>query len=180
MAWLHLQPVRSATLARRAELQPVIQLPRDATVMPGARVYAGSDFGDGLFVGDGACIAEGCRFGARCVVGRNAVIGQNVTLGDEVRVMDLSFIVGGTVIGARSFIGIGVVTSNDPDPQPYVWDATRICPPRIGADCMIGSGAVISPGVVIGDGARIWAGALVASDVPPGATVRSRPAEIVL
>jgi acetyltransferase-like isoleucine patch superfamily enzyme len=42
------------------------------------------------------------------VVGRNAVIGQQVTLGDKVRVMDLSFIVGGTIIGARSFIGIGV------------------------------------------------------------------------
>jgi len=180
MAWLHLQPARTPTLARQPEVQPEIPLPADAIVMPGARIYAGSTFGAGLFVGDGASIAEGCRFGARCVIGRNATVGPFVELDDEVRVVDLAHLTGGMRVGARTFIGVGVITCNDPAPQGYVYDWARLRPPVIGADCMIGSGAVICPGVTIGDGARIAAGAVVARDVPVGAVVRGRPAEVVL
>lgn len=173
MAIINIQPARSPSLARRPELQPDAVIPGDAVLMPGARLYAGSVFGAGLFVGDGASIAEGCRFGARCVIGRNATVGDHVTLGDEVRVQTGAHLVGGMVVGDRTFIGVGVVTCNDQDPQPYVYDGARIKPPVIGADCMIGSGAVLCPGVRIGDGARVHAGAVVMRDVPPGGVVRA-------
>ena len=173
MAIINIQPVRSPTLARQPEHQPDAVIPDDAVLMPGARIYAGSVFGAGLFVGDGASIAEGCRFGVRCVVGRNATIGDHVELGDEVRVQTGAHLVGGMVVGARTFIGVGVITCNDPDPLPYVYDRIRILPPMIGAGCMIGSGAVLCPGVVIGDGARVHAGAVVRHDVQPGGLVRA-------
>lgn len=48
--------------------------------------------------------------------------------------------------------------------------------PTIGDDVYIGAGAKIIGKVTIGEGARIGAGAIVVHDVPPGATVVSRPA----
>ena len=42
------------------------------------------------------------------------------------------------------------------------------------------SGAVLVGGIRIGDGARIGAGAAVSTDVPPGATVVSQPARVLL
>jgi acetyltransferase-like isoleucine patch superfamily enzyme len=175
-ALVDIQPATSAALARPTSPQPPCEFGPGGRVMPLARIYAGSVFGADLFVGDGASISEGCRFGDRCVVGRNATVGARVRLGNGVRIMDLSHIVGGTEIGDDCFIGIGVVTSNDARPLPYVWDEARIQPPQIGRGVMIGSGAVLCPGVTIGDGAWIAAGAVVVRDVPPGSKVRGTAA----
>lgn len=171
--WIDIQPARSAALARATSDQPPAVFGPGATIMPGARLYAGSTFGADLFVGDGASIAERCTFGDRCVIGRNATVGPGVRLGRGVRVMDLSHITGGAEIGDDCFIGVAVVTCNDPRPLPYVYDTDRLRPPRIGSNVMIGSGAVLCPGVVIGDGARIAAGAVVFGTVAAGDVVRS-------
>lgn len=146
--------------------------------MPGARLYAGSVFGADLFVGDGASIAEECVFGDRCVVGRNATVGPRVRLGSGVRIMDLSHITGGTVIGDDCFIGVGVVTCNDPRPLPYVYDPARLRPPVIGNGVMIGSGVVLCPGVRLGDGVRVAAGAVVTRSVDAGDAVRAAAGKV--
>ena len=51
--------------------------------------------------------------------------------------------------------------------------------PTIGDDVYIGAGAKIIGKVTVGDGARVGAGAVVVHDVPPGATVVSRPATVL-
>ena len=175
-AWVDIQPARSAALARPTAAQPPAIFGPGAVIMPGARLYAGSRFGAELFVGDGASISEGCIFGDRCVVGRNSTVGARTRLGHGVRVMDLSHVVGGTEVGDDCFIGIGVVMCNDPRPLPYVHDAARIRPIRIGSRVMIGSGVVLCPGVTIGDDAWIAAGSVVADDVPEGARMRGQKA----
>lgn len=172
-AWIDIQPGRSPALARPTQPQLPCEFGPGARFMPLARLYAGSRFGRELFVGDGASISEGCVFGDRCVVGRNATVGARVRLGNGVRIMDLSHIVGGTRIGDDCFIGIGVVTCNDPKPLPYFWDPMRLRPPRIGNRVMIGSGVVICPGVSIGDDAWIAAATVVTQDVPAGQRVRN-------
>ena len=171
-AWVDIQPARSAALARPTALHPPCQFGPGAQIMPLARLYAGSRFGADLFVGDGASISEACIFGDRCVIGRNSTVGAHTRLGNGVRIMDLSHIVGGTEIGDDCFIGIGVLTCNDPRPLPYVWDFDRIAPPRIGNGVMIGTGVVLCPGVTIGDGAWIAAGTVVLKDVPAGERLR--------
>ena len=52
-------------------------------------------------------------------------------------------------------------------------------PVTIEDDVWIGIGALILKGVRIGRGARIKAGAVVTSDVPPGASVEGNPARVV-
>jgi acetyltransferase-like isoleucine patch superfamily enzyme len=170
--WLQIQPARSPSLARPTAEHPLSVIPDDAIIMPAARIYTGSRFGAGLFVGDGASIAEECDFGARCVIGRNVTIGPGVTLGEAVKVMDLSHLTGGMKVGDRTFIGVNVVTMNDPGPQPYLYDVARLRPPVIGSDCTIGSGAILLPGVVIGDRVFVSAGARVSGIIPDGTKVR--------
>lgn len=49
----------------------------------------------------------------------------------------------------------------------------------IGQDVWIGMGAIILPGVTLGDGAIVGAGAVVTSDVSPGAVVSGVPARVL-
>lgn len=52
--------------------------------------------------------------------------------------------------------------------------------PSIGEGCLIGANATIIGGVSIGNNAKIGAGAVVACDVPDGATVISAPPRIIV
>ena len=52
-------------------------------------------------------------------------------------------------------------------------------PISIGNDCWLGQNAVVLAGVSIGDGAIVAAGALVRSDVAPGAIVAGVPARFI-
>lgn len=51
--------------------------------------------------------------------------------------------------------------------------------PHIGRGCLIGANAVLVGPITVGDGARIGAGAVVACDVPPGATVVAQAPRIL-
>lgn len=59
------------------------------------------------------------------------------------------------------------------------WDRTRRGDTVVGNDVWIGTQATIMPGITVGDGAVIGAKAVVASDVPPYATVVGNPARII-
>ena len=58
----------------------------------------------------------------------------------------------------------------------FLQDEYRTGDVVVGERAMIGAGAVVLPGVEIGADARVAANSLVASDVPPGATVAGVPA----
>lgn len=51
--------------------------------------------------------------------------------------------------------------------------------PRLGDRVTVGAGATLLGGITVGDDAVIAAGAVVLSDVPPGATVAGIPARVV-
>lgn len=57
--------------------------------------------------------------------------------------------------------------------------ASDAAPIAIGHDVWIGMGAIILPGITVGNGAIISAGAVVTSDVAPGAIVSGVPARIM-
>lgn len=52
--------------------------------------------------------------------------------------------------------------------------------PVIEDDVLIGAGAILIGGIRVGKGSKIGAGAVVSTDVPPGATVVSQPARILI
>ena len=170
-------PDKSPALARQPEIVHACKIGPGTIIGVGAIIYAGVTIGRDCLIGDGASIREGSVIGDRCVIGRQVTVNYDAAIEDDVRLQDFTHITGGCRIGAGSFFGVGVVTSNDRriDLKDYAWHGAQ--PPRFGRRIMVGSGANVLAGVTVGNDALIGAGALVVKDVPPGATVLGKPAE---
>lgn len=171
----------STTAAQRrpaAGVRPRLAIGLRCAIGAHAVLFWDVEIGEECLVGDHASIREGCRIGARCVIGAGVELNYGCLLADDVRVMSKTHLSGGTEIGEGSFIGVGVVTSNDRrvDLEDYRFRPESIQAPRIGRRVMVGSGANLLPGITIGDGAVIAAGAVVTKDVPAGARAMGVPA----
>ncbi|HEY4285032.1 MAG TPA: acyltransferase [Chthoniobacterales bacterium] len=136
----------------------------------------------GLRCGRGIFISPG----ARIIVGRTeAKIGSleigNFFFVNHYAVIDCHYriVIGDRVmIGPHTYIGD---FDHDLSPGTYMADGTRgrFAEIIIGNDVWIGANAVVLKGVTIGDGAVVGAGAVLTSDVPPGAVVAGNPAKVI-
>lgn len=162
--------------AREREHSPVVRIGDGCKIGSHATIYRDVEIGRGCLIGTGAIIREGARIGSHCVIGAAVEVSYEAEIGDNCRVMSQSFVVGRTKIGAGSFLGVGVVMSNDRrvDLERYHFPDADVLGPQIGSRVMVGSGANLTAGVRIGDGALIGSGALVTKDVPAGAVALSR------
>ncbi|MBU3548020.1 acyltransferase [Polynucleobacter sp. P1-05-14] len=84
-------------------------------------------------------------------------------------------------IGSNCQIAFGVTISDHDFHKTYKngIQNNETLPVNIGDGVWIGMNATILKGVNIGDGAIVAAGAVVTSDVPPGAMVAGVPAKII-
>lgn len=119
----------------------------------------------------------GCSLAAGVTVGPFVEIQRGACVGADSKVCSHTFICGGAQIGARVFIGHGVMFCNDA--YPMIGGVLRLQPVVVEDDVSIGSGAVILPGVRIGIGAMIGAGAVVVGEVRPLTVVVGNPAHEV-
>lgn len=141
------------------------QVGKGVTVMPFNNIF-GSNLADGVFIG------PFCEIGGT-IIGKNSRIGSH------------TFLCPGVEIGEETFVGHGVMTTNDlyADVPTYenlaelrkIWKSHKT---YIGNHVRIGSGAIILP-VRIGDRAIIGAGAVVLRDVEPGGVVAGNPARMI-
>lgn len=198
---LHIDPVTELTLGDRVQFSPFVYVGCPPLFVMGATqrweehpasvsigddtkvgsfvtIYRDVVIGKGCLIGTGAIIREGARIGDGCVIGAGVEISYEVSIADHVKVMSQSFVVGRTRIGEGSFIGVGVISSNDRhiDPSNYYFPDAEVRGPQIGRHVMVGSGANLLAGITIGDGAVIGSGALVTKDVPPGQIALSKGA----
>ena len=108
----------------------------------------------------------GAEFGHGCVVGGGFVVKH-----------PLGLVVGsGTQIGQNCIVLHNVTFGERrPDEPAGVGRKT----PRLGDDCLIGTGAVLLGDIILGHGAKVGAGSVVLNDVGPGVTVVGSPAKAV-
>jgi bifunctional UDP-N-acetylglucosamine pyrophosphorylase/glucosamine-1-phosphate N-acetyltransferase len=125
-----------------------------------------SEIGDRCTVGPFAHLRAGTRLGDDAHVGGFVEI-KNAEIGEGAKVPHLAY-VGDAEVGARANIAAGTITAN--------YDGRDKHRTRIGADARTGSNSVLVAPVEIGEGAYIAAGAVVTSDVPPGALAKGVPA----
>jgi acetyltransferase-like isoleucine patch superfamily enzyme len=89
----------------------------------------------------------------------------------------------GIEVGARCLIGPGVhIYDSDFHPLNAASRSTALpemAAVRIGDDVFLGTNAIILKGVTVGNGSVVGAGAVVSSDVEPGAIVAGNPAHVV-
>ena len=121
----------------------------------------------------------GCSLADDVFVGPFVEIQSNVIIGPGTRIQSHSFICEHVTIGARCFIGHGVIFANDlfqtgaPDPDSANWGRTLI-----EDEVSIGSNATILP-VRICRGAVIGAGAVVTRDILIPGTYAGNPARLL-
>jgi acetyltransferase-like isoleucine patch superfamily enzyme len=118
----------------------------------------------------------GCEIGSDSTIAPFVEIQKGVRIGWGCKISSHTFICGGVAIGAKCFIGHGVMFTNDLyptiTPRPDYLVRTQV-----GNHVSIGSGATILP-VWIGDGAIIGAGSVVVHDVAPYSIVVGNPARV--
>lgn len=143
-------------------------------VHPFAVVQAGTQIGKGTKVWQFASVLRRAKLGAFSSVGACAVV-DGARLGLRARIGHGGQVHPGVVAGNDLFVGPGAILCNDLWPwlESRDFDLEALIEGRavsvIAQDSVsIGAGAIILPGVTLGRGCVVAAGAVVATDVPPG------------
>jgi len=155
------------------EMVPDVWVHKTAVIYPSAWMGSPCIIGPGSEVRHGAFIRGSALVGAGCVVG-NSVELKNVILFDGVQVPHYNY-VGDSILGYKSHMGAGAVTSNvKADRTPVVVKAgdTSVETGRkkfgaiLGDWAEIGCNAVLNPGTVVGRHSNVYPTSCVRGVVP--------------
>lgn len=177
-----------ATLSPDAYDHPAedIWIAKTATVAPTAHL------GGPLIVCDGAEIRHCAFIRGSAIVGANAVVGnstelKNCVLFDNVQVPHFNY-VGDAILGYRSHMGAGSVTSNvKSDKTPVVIrygketieTGRKKCGAMLGDFVEVGCNSVLNPGTVIGCHSNVYPLSSVRGFVPEQHIFKSREEVII-
>ena len=129
--------------------------------------------GPGTEVRPGAFIRGNALVGANCVVGNSTEL-KNVILFDNVQVPHYNY-VGDSILGYKSHMGAGAVTSNvKQDKTPVsvrvgfrsLETGLKKFGAMLGDHVEVGCNSVLNPGTVVGRGSRVYPLSMVRGFVP--------------
>ena len=155
------------------EMVPNVWVHKTAIIYPSAWMGSPCIIGPRSEVRHGAFIRESALVGENCVVG-NSVELKNVILFDNVQVPHYNY-VGDSILGYKSHMGAGSVTSNvkaDHTPVTVKTGEAVIETGRkkfgaiLGDRAEIGCNAVLNPGTVVGRDANVYPTSCVRGVVP--------------
>lgn len=155
------------------ERSPSVWVHRTATIAPTAYLGSPCIIGPGTEVRHCAFIRENALVGAECVIG-NSVEVKNAILFDRVQVPHFNY-VGDSILGYKSHMGAGSVTSNVKsdgstvviqDRQERMETGLEKCGAMLGDFVEVGCNSVLNPGTVIGRHSNIYPTSCVRGTVP--------------
>ncbi|MCD8004647.1 MAG: UDP-N-acetylglucosamine pyrophosphorylase [Oscillospiraceae bacterium] len=162
------------------EVSPQVWVHKSAQTAPTAFLGGPCILGAGTEVRHGAFIRGSALVGDGCVVG-NSVELKNVILFDGVQVPHYNY-VGDSILGYRSHMGAGSITSNVKSDKTLVvvkngGEAMSTGLKKVGAmlgDYVeVGCNSVLNPGTVLGRGCRVYPLSSVRGVVPPDSIVKT-------
>lgn len=126
-----------------------------------------------------AHVMPGAKVGARCNLGEGVYVEGSVVIGDDVTVKNGVALYDGVTLENDVFVGPNAVFTNDLRPRSgqFKRSPETFLPTRIARGASIGANATIRCGVVVGEYAMIAAGAVVTRDIEPFALVAGVPAK---
>ena len=157
-----------------AEISPGVWVHGEAKIAPTAYLGVPCIIGAGTEVRHGAFIRGSALVGEGCVVGNSAEI-KNAVLFDGVQTPHYNY-VGDSILGYKSHMGAGAVTSNvKSDKSPVVVrdgeERTETGLKKLGAmlgDFVeVGCNSVLNPGTVAGTNTNIYPLSCVRGTIPP-------------
>lgn len=157
-----------------------VYVARDATVAPTAYI------GGPCIIDRGAEVRHCAFIRGAAIVGKNAVVGnscelKNCILFDNVQVPHFNY-VGDSILGYKSHMGAGAVTSNvksDKTPVSVKCGSTVLDTGRkkfgamLGDNVEVGCNSVLNPGTVIGRRTNIYPLSRVRGVIPPDSIYKS-------
>ena len=156
-----------------AEVSPTVWIHKTATVAPTAYLGAPCIIGAGTEVRHCAYIRGSALVGENCVVG-NSVELKNVILFDNVQVPHFNY-VGDSILGYKSHMGAGAVTSNVKSDKTLVVvkngeekveTGLKKFGAMLGDFVEVGCNSVLNPGTVIGPHSNVYPTSCVRGMVP--------------
>ena len=155
------------------EISENVWVAKDAVIYPNNYIGAPCIIGHETEVRPGAFIRGSALVGDHCVVGNSTEL-KNVILFDNVQVPHYNY-VGDSILGYRSHMGAGSITSNvKSDKMPVV---IRCCDERmetglkkigamLGDRVEVGCNSVLNPGTIVGRDSNIYPTSCVRGTVP--------------
>ena len=147
---------------------------RSAKVAPTAFIAGPAIIGPGTEVRHCAFIRGSALVGADCVVGNSTEL-KNVILFDKVQVPHYNY-VGDSILGYRSHMGAGSITSNVKSDKTLVAvrskdeileTGLKKFGAVLGDSVEVGCNSVLNPGTVIGPGSTVYPLSMVRGVIPP-------------
>ena len=155
------------------EVAPTVWIHKTATIAPSAYLGAPCIIGAGTEIRHCAFIRGSALVGNNCVVG-NSVELKNVILFDNVQVPHFNY-VGDSILGYKSHMGAGAVTSNVKSDQTLVVvkngdekveTGLKKFGAMLGDFVEVGCNSVLNPGTVIGRHSNVYPTSCVRGVVP--------------
>ena len=150
-----------------------VWIARDAVIFPNNYIAGPCIIGHGTEVRPGAFIRGSALIGDHCVIGNSTEL-KNCILFDHVQVPHYNY-VGDSILGYRSHLGAGALTSNvksDKSPVTVRCGEEKAATGRkklgamVGDFAEVGCHAVLNPGTVIGKNASVYPLSSVRGTVP--------------
>lgn len=165
--------------AEYVEREPQVWVHRTATVAPTAYLGAPCIIGPDTEVRHGAFVRGSALVGANCVVG-NSVELKNVILFDNVQTPHYNY-VGDSILGYRSHMGAGSITSNVKSDktlvvvhsEPPVETGLKKFGAMLGDFVEVGCNSVLNPGTVVGRHSNIYPLSCVRGVIPADSIVKT-------
>ena len=165
--------------AEYVEQEPQVWVHRTATVAPTAYLGAPCIIGPDTEVRHGAFVRGSALVGANCVVG-NSVELKNVILFDNVQTPHYNY-VGDSILGYRSHMGAGSITSNVKSDktlvvvhsEPPVETGLKKFGAMLGDFVEVGCNSVLNPGTVVGRHSNIYPLSCVRGVIPADSIVKT-------
>jgi len=155
------------------EIEENVWVAKDAKIYPTATIIAPTIIDHGTEVRPGAFVRGNCMVGKDCVIGNSTEL-KNVVIFDGVQVPHYNY-VGDSVLGYKSHMGAGSITSNVKSDKSLVVikNGDELIPTgrkKVGAllgDFVeVGCNSVLNPGTVVGRNSNIYPVSCVRGVIP--------------